>query len=34
MIGTRPLLRTHTSGAITIEISAAGELSVTPFLRE
>ena len=33
MIGGRRLLRTHTSGAITIEISATGEVSVTPFLQ-
>jgi competence protein ComEC len=32
LIGRRRLLRTHTSGAITIEVDAAGALSVTPFL--
>lgn len=33
MIGTRRLLRTHTSGAITIEMSEDGKLTVTPFLQ-
>jgi hypothetical protein len=32
MIGPRPLLRTNTCGAITIEIDEAGELRLTPFL--
>lgn len=32
MTGGRPLLRTHTAGAITIEISADGAAEVTPFL--
>jgi competence protein ComEC len=32
LIGKRPLFRTHTSGAITIEVGADGSLSVTPFL--
>jgi competence protein ComEC len=32
MIGSRPLLRTHDAGAITIEISAEGAVSVRPFV--
>jgi competence protein ComEC len=32
LIGRRRLLRTHTSGAITIEVDAKGGLSATPFL--
>jgi competence protein ComEC len=32
MIAKRPLLRTHTSGAITIEIDGEGRVTVTPFL--
>jgi competence protein ComEC len=32
LIGDRRLLRTHTSGAITIDIDAGGAVSVTPFL--
>ncbi len=32
MIGNRKLLRTHKTGAITIEISADGVVKVTPFL--
>jgi competence protein ComEC len=33
MIDARPLFRTHTSGAITIEISRAGQVKVWPFLQ-
>ena len=32
MIGTRPLLRTHDAGAITVEIGADGRVRVEPFV--
>jgi competence protein ComEC len=32
LIGDRPLFRTHTSGAITIEVGRDGSVTVTPFL--
>ena len=32
LIGNRPLFRTHTSGAITIEVTEDGSLKVNPFL--
>lgn len=34
MIGGRPLLRTHKAGAITIEVTGDGRVTVTPFVGE